>query len=167
MKKKTMERPEALARGLSKYFTGRKCANGHIDERYTTSGMCRTCSLKRSRNNAGAKSLRQQVLDKTKNHFVGDKKNDKINGIIFGINIFTTGDFFDFGFNILLKKFFVTLFFFLAIGFAHFDQILIREFGIDIDFHAVGHIDSKIGAGSVTGNLLVVTDAANKAGHFE
>src|ERR1700722_17436113 len=39
----TITRAEAIAQGLSKYFTGLPCRNGHTAERYTTSGTCREC----------------------------------------------------------------------------------------------------------------------------
>lgn len=34
---------EAITRGLSKYFTGEPCRNGHIAERYVNGGACQLC----------------------------------------------------------------------------------------------------------------------------
>jgi len=36
-------RSDAKAQGLSKYFTGVPCRNGHVAERYTQSGTCQDC----------------------------------------------------------------------------------------------------------------------------
>ena len=44
-----MERSEALRLGLSKYRTGRPCANGHEGERYTQSGNCCVCLVENMR----------------------------------------------------------------------------------------------------------------------
>jgi hypothetical protein len=38
-----IERKDAMARGLSQYFTGRPCKNGHVTHRYTSSGACSGC----------------------------------------------------------------------------------------------------------------------------
>jgi hypothetical protein len=38
-----MERPEARALGLTTYYTGRSCKNGHRHERYTKTGACVIC----------------------------------------------------------------------------------------------------------------------------
>lgn len=42
-------RADAKAEGLSKYFTGEPCKNGHVQQRYTTSGACSGCLLDSSR----------------------------------------------------------------------------------------------------------------------
>lgn len=31
------------------YFTGNKCKNGHLDKRYTSKGVCKSCSLEQGR----------------------------------------------------------------------------------------------------------------------
>ena len=36
-------RKEAKLAGLNKYFTGERCVNGHLAERYTASGSCSEC----------------------------------------------------------------------------------------------------------------------------
>jgi hypothetical protein len=41
-----MERPEARAKGLTRYTTGRPCKHGHITERMVSSGTCCECLLK-------------------------------------------------------------------------------------------------------------------------
>ncbi len=38
-----IKRKEAKKKGLSKYFTGKECKNGHIDSRYTINGICLSC----------------------------------------------------------------------------------------------------------------------------
>lgn len=38
-----MERAEALAKGLTRYSTGKPCLNGHLSERNTKSGNCLEC----------------------------------------------------------------------------------------------------------------------------
>ena len=66
MEREIVERPRAQAAGVTRYFTGRACAKGHVSERYTSSGMCCTCSELRAKANAN-KGLCGKVLDKT-NH---------------------------------------------------------------------------------------------------
>jgi hypothetical protein len=38
-----ISREEAKAAGLVRYFTGVKCRNSHVDERYLSTGTCITC----------------------------------------------------------------------------------------------------------------------------
>ena len=38
-----MSRVEARTKGVTRYFTGTKCKNGHISERNTLSGACIAC----------------------------------------------------------------------------------------------------------------------------
>ena len=38
-----MQRREAIAKGLDRYFTGKPCRQGHVAERETLSGMCMMC----------------------------------------------------------------------------------------------------------------------------
>lgn len=38
-----ISRKEAIGRGLSRFFTGKKCRRGHLSERYTVSGNCIDC----------------------------------------------------------------------------------------------------------------------------
>ena len=38
-----IQRKYAKLAGLTKYFTGRECKNGHVDVRYTASGACKSC----------------------------------------------------------------------------------------------------------------------------
>ncbi|PWT77524.1 MAG: hypothetical protein C5B60_02505 [Chloroflexi bacterium] len=40
---KTVSRQEAIQRGLKRYFTGKRCKNGHIAERKTCDGGCLIC----------------------------------------------------------------------------------------------------------------------------
>lgn len=43
-------RKEAKNLGLKRYFTGKPCKHGHVDERYVNAGNCCRCSIERTRN---------------------------------------------------------------------------------------------------------------------
>lgn len=43
--KKIVSRQEALRLGLTRYFTGKPCKNGHVDERLAKSRGCLTCRV--------------------------------------------------------------------------------------------------------------------------
>lgn len=51
-----ISRAEARSRGLSEYFTGRPCPNGHVAARIVTSAQCRQC--KRDRNNRPSEAVK-------------------------------------------------------------------------------------------------------------
>jgi hypothetical protein len=38
-----IDRKTAIARGLTKYFTGKPCSHGHLSERYCKNGACQRC----------------------------------------------------------------------------------------------------------------------------
>ena len=40
---KVIKRKDALAQGLVRYFTGKPCKKGHVDERTSVKGMCCQC----------------------------------------------------------------------------------------------------------------------------
>ena len=42
--RRSQQRQQAKQLGLKRYFTGKSCQNGHISERYTTSGQCCICT---------------------------------------------------------------------------------------------------------------------------
>jgi ribosomal protein L32 len=42
-------RKAALAQGLTRYFTGKPCVEGHVEQRYTSSSVCLDCGRSRSR----------------------------------------------------------------------------------------------------------------------
>jgi hypothetical protein len=44
---KILSKVEALTQGLPKYFTGKPCSSGHVDERYVSSRACVTCTQNR------------------------------------------------------------------------------------------------------------------------
>jgi hypothetical protein len=46
------ERAKALSLGEKSYFTGRPCANGHVDKRQTSNGTCVTCALLKTKSYA-------------------------------------------------------------------------------------------------------------------
>lgn len=46
---KTIDRKTAKINGLSKYFTGKECKNGHIAVRRTVDGVCMTCANERQK----------------------------------------------------------------------------------------------------------------------
>lgn len=56
--RQAIERTQALAEGLTRYFTGRPCKYGHVAERLTSSRDCLTCS------NEKRKSYRQKNIEK-------------------------------------------------------------------------------------------------------
>src|SRR5690606_28784629 len=43
-------RPEARARGLKRYFTGKPCKRGHVSERLVSSKACVQCALEWQKN---------------------------------------------------------------------------------------------------------------------
>lgn len=40
---KKIERKEARIQGLKRYYTGKPCKRGHVDERYVANGRCLSC----------------------------------------------------------------------------------------------------------------------------
>lgn len=54
---KVITREEALHLGLNKYFTGKPCKKGHIEERYVLDYQCTLCK----KNNAVARIQREDV----------------------------------------------------------------------------------------------------------
>ena len=44
-----ISRKDARAQGLRRYFTGKPCKNGHLDERFVSDATCRTCDVARCR----------------------------------------------------------------------------------------------------------------------
>jgi len=55
VKRQIVTRGQAADRGLVRYFTGKACVNGHLSERWTTTGNCLDCA-KRT-----AEEFRQRV----------------------------------------------------------------------------------------------------------
>jgi Recombination endonuclease VII len=43
-----VSRPDAMRTAETFYFTGRACSHGHVDKRYTSNGVCRTCLAART-----------------------------------------------------------------------------------------------------------------------
>ncbi|HFL4765544.1 TPA: hypothetical protein ACG33R_001170 [Escherichia coli] len=43
---KIITRMEAAQRGLNRFYTGKKCRNGHLAERYVLNGTCVECAIK-------------------------------------------------------------------------------------------------------------------------
>jgi hypothetical protein len=50
---------QAIRLGQPKYFTGRRCAKGHLAERYTKSRMCCQCAYEYARSPEGRESQRE------------------------------------------------------------------------------------------------------------
>ena len=46
---KIITKKEAKAQGLKRYFTGKPCKHGHVDERYVITGSCCECEREKSR----------------------------------------------------------------------------------------------------------------------
>lgn len=51
-KQSIMNRNKAIQSGLVLYYTGKKCGSGHLSERYTTSGECKSCVVIRAQKRA-------------------------------------------------------------------------------------------------------------------
>lgn len=58
-----ISRKEAASKGLSKFFTGRKCKNGHVAERYVCNGVCVTCNFE---NSTSYRSVLKQLINSAK-----------------------------------------------------------------------------------------------------
>lgn len=54
-------RQQAAMVGENKYWTGRKCNNGHSSPRYTSSGICCQCNYQNGRKYA--KIIKENMLD--------------------------------------------------------------------------------------------------------
>jgi hypothetical protein len=59
---KLISRSEAQKLGLTRYFTGQPCANGHVSERLTSNWMCATCNLNHVK--ARYKNNPQKVIER-------------------------------------------------------------------------------------------------------
>jgi hypothetical protein len=82
-----IDRKMALALGLKRYFTGRACSNGHIEERSVSSKNCVLCSKSRdnNRNRIYCDSEREKRRIRA-----NKRKNARI--IEFGNSIYTKGN---------------------------------------------------------------------------
>jgi glutamate dehydrogenase/leucine dehydrogenase len=56
---KLMKRMDAARAGEKLYFTGKPCKNGHLEHRYTSTGICVACNREYS---ANYQSAVKQVL---------------------------------------------------------------------------------------------------------
>lgn len=59
--KKLISRQEAKAQGLTQYFTGEPCKNGHVDTRRTDNSACSECQRERNRS---SQKKRRQITSK-------------------------------------------------------------------------------------------------------
>lgn len=50
---KIITRSEAAKAGLTKYYTGAACRNGHVSERYTVNGACVECNASHAKAQRG------------------------------------------------------------------------------------------------------------------
>lgn len=67
-----ISKTNADAKGLKRFYTGKKCRNGHIDERYVKTGNCCSCGkLIYSQRDYGGKKSRYRP---TKESILFDKK---------------------------------------------------------------------------------------------
>ncbi|HAU5500968.1 TPA: hypothetical protein JD203_03665 [Cronobacter sakazakii] len=57
---------EALDKGLTRFYTGRKCTHGHDSQRYTISGECVECNKERAKRAAQARSERLKAARKAR-----------------------------------------------------------------------------------------------------
>lgn len=82
---KTITLAEAIARGLSRYFTGRPCARGHVAERYVPNGGCVECAGRRQKWKPERKSRRP--TDPRKWLLRNARKNNRRVGIPFDLSL--------------------------------------------------------------------------------
>lgn len=72
-------RAEAIKREMQRYFTGRPCKHGHIDERYTNSRICLECSRLNSKsyqeNNQEKELIRSRK--KRKDNLEAERKRNR------------------------------------------------------------------------------------------
>lgn len=59
-----ISRKEARRQGLTKYFTGKRCKNGHISQRYTKSGICCACQGLRQQGVLSVMSAPKSIMSK-------------------------------------------------------------------------------------------------------
>lgn len=59
-----ISRKEAIAQGLSKYFTGQPCKNGHVAERYVHSRECIACRRGQVQRYNGQETMSVERLEK-------------------------------------------------------------------------------------------------------
>lgn len=72
---KVTTRKEAMTLGLTKYFTGKPCVNGHVAERYTCNKTCVVCEAERkARSRAKKKAEARANNVKTELKVVGRNK---------------------------------------------------------------------------------------------
>lgn len=64
MKTRIISRAEAKAKGLKRYFTGKKCPYGHVAERWVSGGACAECLAERVR--ANQKRMREEEPERVK-----------------------------------------------------------------------------------------------------
>jgi hypothetical protein len=81
--KEIVTKDSAIKNGLHKYFTGNPCKNGHLSERYTSSGGCLKC-IDEARGVTGNaellridKELREQARIKGKLTYISEKSCSK------------------------------------------------------------------------------------------
>lgn len=55
-----ISRKEAASKGFGKFFTGKKCKNGHVAERYVCNGVCVTCNYE---NSIGYRTALKQLIE--------------------------------------------------------------------------------------------------------
>jgi hypothetical protein len=60
-----IKRKEAKEQGLSRYFTGKACKNGHISERQVSKGNCLECMYEHYKNNKDKIIERAALYNKT------------------------------------------------------------------------------------------------------
>lgn len=71
MNKEIITRKEGREQGLVRYFTGEPCIHGHMDERTTSNGICRSC----------AKAFRNLPREAEKRKERNKGRRDQVRGI--------------------------------------------------------------------------------------
>lgn len=70
-----VSRAWALENGVKRYFTGKLCRKGHLDERYTLNGDCVTCSAEKTKRLQWAQKNREQSRELFRKAKAKQKKN--------------------------------------------------------------------------------------------
>lgn len=78
-----ISRKEAVVQGLKRYFTGKPCTRGHIDEKYVSGDGCVVCSREkaaksRKENPEKHQAIRKAEYERNKDHILAHQKEYRI-----------------------------------------------------------------------------------------
>lgn len=72
-----ISRSEAKSKGLTLYYTGAPCANGHVDQRWTVSARCKTCQSASSKKYAAENKDKVKERQKARNKLASPNIREK------------------------------------------------------------------------------------------